>query len=57
MTSWLPILPYLVFWAVAMQAILVRAKLVPPICARCGRTHRRRFDDQSICSCPRKSLG
>jgi hypothetical protein len=31
------ILPYFVFWATLVNALFVRAKLVPPICARCGR--------------------
>jgi hypothetical protein len=51
MTSWLPILPYLVFWAVAMQALLIRAHVVPPVCARCGRALERRYSEQPLCTC------
>ncbi len=51
MSSWLPFLPYLVFWAVSMQAILVRARIVPPVCAHCGRPFERRYSDQPVCTC------
>lgn len=36
MQAWM-ILPYFVLWATLMNALLVRAKLVPPNCGQCGR--------------------
>lgn len=51
MNTWLPFLPYLVFWAVSMQAILVRARVVPPSCARCGRPFAQRYNGQPVCTC------
>ena len=30
------LVPYMVLWAVLMRALLVRAKIAPPMCARCG---------------------
>jgi hypothetical protein len=38
------ILPYFVLWATLANALLVKAKLVPPVCARCGQ---RRPEDHS----------
>jgi hypothetical protein len=54
MANWLPILSYLVFWAVAMQAILARARLVRPLCARCGRPLESRFQGEKTCTCSRQ---
>jgi len=51
MTNWLLIFPYLVFWAVSMQALLVRARIVPPLCARCGRHFESRFRGEKACAC------
>ena len=31
------ILPYFVLWATLMNALLVKAKYLPPCCVRCGR--------------------
>ncbi len=31
------ILPYFVLWATLVNALLVKAKLLPPSCVRCGR--------------------
>jgi hypothetical protein len=31
------ILPYLVLWAVLANALFVKARLLPALCARCGR--------------------
>lgn len=51
MSSWLPIFPFLVFWAVSMQALLIHAKLVPALCARCGRPDEDRYLGQKTCAC------
>ncbi len=36
MQTWM-ILPYFVLWATLANALFVKAKLVPPLCATCGR--------------------
>ena len=43
---------YLAFWATLMRALFVRAQLLPPTCARCGRQLERRALGEAICSCP-----
>jgi hypothetical protein len=45
------VVPYLVLWAVMMRALLVRAQIVPPLCARCGLKLERSQLGESICSC------
>ena len=50
MPSWL-LLPYLVLWATLMRALLVRAKIVPPTCARCGLRFERQELGEPVCSC------
>jgi hypothetical protein len=42
---------YAVLWAVLFRALLVRAKLAPPTCGRCGRTYERRALGEPVCSC------
>jgi hypothetical protein len=54
MTDWLPILVFLVFWAVSMRALLVRAELVRPLCAHCGRPSESRYPGEKICACARR---
>jgi hypothetical protein len=34
------ILPYFVLWATLANALFVKAQLVPPLCAHCGRRRR-----------------
>jgi hypothetical protein len=46
MQSWM-ILPYFVLWATLMNALLVKAKFVPALCARCG--HRPAKGDACFC--------
>jgi hypothetical protein len=43
--------PYSMLWLVLMRALLVRARLVAPTCARCGRTRERRHLGEPICAC------
>jgi hypothetical protein len=45
------ILPYFVLWATLMKALLVKANIVPPSCARCGRTFERRDLGEPVCRC------
>jgi hypothetical protein len=48
------VLLYFVFWAALVQALLVKAQLLPPACARCGlRMERRRLGDK-VCGCDRR---
>ena len=49
MQPWM-ILPYFVLWAVLINALFVKAKLLPPSCAHCGR--RPQAD---VCACGRQS--
>ena len=43
--------PYAMLWIVLMRALLVRARLVAPTCARCGLTRERRRLGERICAC------
>jgi hypothetical protein len=42
---------YLVFWATLMRALLVRARIAPPLCARCGLKLERSELGEQICRC------
>ena len=42
---------YLFLWATLMRALLVKARVLPPTCARCGRLFERRALGQPVCSC------
>ena len=50
MPTWM-LLPYFVLWASLMRALLVRARIIPPTCARCGRKYERAEFGEQICSC------
>ena len=50
MPTWM-LLPYFVLWASLMRALLVRAKLVPPTCARCGLRYERKELGEPVCDC------
>jgi len=45
------LIPYLVFSAVLMRALLVRARIAPPVCLRCGLKQERSQLGESICRC------
>jgi hypothetical protein len=45
------LIAYVLLWATLMRALLVRAKLLPPTCARCGRRYERRALGETVCSC------
>ncbi|MBA3734804.1 MAG: hypothetical protein H0W90_06350 [Actinobacteria bacterium] len=45
------LVPYMVFWAVLMRALLVRAQIAPPMCARCGLKFERSELGETICRC------
>jgi hypothetical protein len=48
------VLPYFVLWATLMKALLVKAKIVPPSCGRCGRKFERRELGEPVCDCARR---
>jgi hypothetical protein len=43
------LLPYLALWASLMRALLVRAQIAPPLCARCGLKLERSELGETIC--------
>jgi hypothetical protein len=43
--------PYMVLWATLMRALLVRARIAPPLCARCGMKLERSTLGEAICRC------
>jgi len=43
--------PYLAFAATLMRALLVRAEVLPPTCARCGLRYERRHLGEHVCRC------
>jgi hypothetical protein len=43
--------PYMVLWATLMRALLVRARIAPPLCARCGLKLERSSLGETICRC------
>jgi len=42
---------YVLLWATLMRALLVKARLLPPTCARCGLPFERRALGERICVC------
>jgi hypothetical protein len=42
---------YAFLWATLMRALLVKARVLPPTCARCGRLFERRALGQPVCTC------
>jgi hypothetical protein len=45
------LVPYFVLWATLMRALLVRAKIAPAMCARCGLKLERSQLGEQICRC------
>jgi hypothetical protein len=43
--------PYLMFWIALVRAFLVRAQVLAPLCARCGRKYEREHLGDPICGC------
>ena len=44
---------YLMFWISLMRALLVRAEVVAPMCARCGLKYERESLGARVCRCNR----
>jgi hypothetical protein len=42
---------YFVLWATLIRALVVRAKLAPSPCNRCGLLRERRELGERVCSC------
>jgi hypothetical protein len=47
------LVPYLALWASLTRALFVRAGVLPPTCARCGRRYERKHLGELVCSCHR----
>jgi hypothetical protein len=45
------IIVYALLWATLMRALLVRARVLPPTCARCGLPFERRALGEPVCRC------
>jgi hypothetical protein len=45
------LLVYALLWATLMRALLVKARILPPTCARCGLTYERRQLGERVCCC------
>jgi hypothetical protein len=45
------LIAYALFWATLMRALLVKARVLPPTCARCGLPLERRALGDPVCSC------
>lgn len=50
--GWLAV-PYFVAWATLMRALLVRANVGAPTCARCALRFERSRIGEPVCSCSR----
>ena len=50
MQTWL-ILPYLALALCFVRSLLVAAKVLPPLCRRCGLARERRELGDTICRC------
>ena len=44
---------YAVLWTVLVKALLMRARVIPSQCARCGLLFERHELGQQICTCSR----
>jgi hypothetical protein len=42
---------YAVLWVVLLKALLMRARVIPAECGRCGLLFERRELGQTICAC------
>jgi hypothetical protein len=45
------VVPYMVLWAVLLRALLVRARIAPALCGRCGLKLERSQLGETICRC------
>ena len=47
------LLPYFALFATLLRALLVKANLAPPTCARCGHKLERQSLGERVCVCGR----
>jgi len=45
------LVPYMVLWASLLRGLLVRARIAPPLCVRCGLKLERNSLGETICRC------
>ena len=45
------LIAYLLLWACLMRALLVKAQVLPPTCARCGLRYERAALGEAVCGC------
>jgi hypothetical protein len=45
------IMLYGLLWVTLMRSLLVRARVLPPTCARCGLRFERRALGERVCRC------
>ena len=45
------LIAYVLLWATLMRALLVKARVLPLTCARCGLFFERRVLGERVCSC------
>ena len=45
------LIAYALLWATLMRALLVKARILPATCARCGRPFERRALGEPVCGC------
>jgi hypothetical protein len=45
------LIAYALLWATLMRALLVKARVLRPMCARCGLPFERRALGERVCSC------
>ena len=45
------VIGYVLLWMTLMRALLVRANVLPPTCARCGHRYERGRLGERVCTC------
>jgi hypothetical protein len=45
------LIAYVLLWATLMRALLVKARVLPPTCARCGLPFERKALGERVCRC------
>lgn len=45
------LIAYILLWATLMRTLLVKARVLPPTCARCGLPFERKALGERVCHC------
>ncbi len=45
------LIAYVLLWATLMRALLVKVRVLPPTCARCGLPFERKALGDRVCRC------